>query len=111
MKTPLKPQQVDRRGIRGITPEMVMQAKADGKRWKLISSAERHADAVKARVAPELVDASSPLYGIMGSSTGLTFRTDVLPDYSVTVSERPGMMGGPDETAYGLFADFINAVK
>jgi len=35
----------------------------------------------------------------------------VLPDYSVSVSERPGMKGGPDETAYGLFADFINAVK
>jgi hypothetical protein len=57
------------------------------------------------------VEASSPLYGMMGSSTGLTFRTDVLPDYSVSVSERPGMKGGPDETAYGLFADFINAVK
>ena len=111
MKTPLKPQQVDRRGIREITPEMVMQAKADGKRWRLIASTERDGDAVKARVAPELVDASSPLYGMLGSSTGLTFRTDVLPDYSVTVSERPGMMGGPDETAYGLFADFINAVK
>jgi len=111
MKIPLKPQQVDRRGIREITPEMVMQAKADGKRWRLIASTERDGDAVKARVAPELVDASSPLYGMLGSSTGLTFRTDVLPDYSVTVSERPGMMGGPDETAYGLFADFINAVK
>ncbi len=111
MKTPLKPQQVDRTGIRGVTPEMVKQAKAEGKRWKLIASAERDGDAIRARVAPELVDASSPLYGMMGSSTGLTFRTDVLPDYSVTVSERPGMPGGPDETAYGLFADFINAVK
>jgi homoserine dehydrogenase len=111
MKTPLKPQQVDRTGIRGITPEMVKQAKAEGKRWKLIASAERDGDSVRARVAPELVEASSPLYGMMGSSTGLTFRTDVLPDYSVSVSERPGMKGGPDETAYGLFADFINAVK
>ena len=111
MNTPLKPQQVDRTGIRGITPEMVKQAKAEGKRWKLVASAERDGDAVRARVAPELVEASSPLYGMMGSSTGLTFRTDVLPDYSVSVSERPGMKGGPDETAYGLFADFINAVK
>ena len=111
MNAPLKPQQVDRTGIRGITPEMVKQAKAEGKRWKLVASAERDGEAVKARVAPELVEASSPLYGMMGSSTGLTFRTDVLPDYSVTVSERPGLKGGPDETAYGLFADFVNAVK
>ena len=111
MNTPLKPQQVDRTGIRGITPEMVKQAKAEGKRWKLVATAERDGDAVRARVAPELVESASPLYGMMGSSTGLTFRTDVLPDYSVSVSERPGMKGGPDETAYGLFADFINAVK
>jgi homoserine dehydrogenase len=111
MKTPLKPQQVDRKGIRGITPEMVKQAKAGGKRWKLVASAERDGDSIRARVAPELVESSSPLFGMMGSSTGLTFRTDVLPDYSVSVSERHGMKGGPDETAYGLFADFINAVK
>ena len=111
MDCPLKPQQVDRKGIREITPEMVKQAKANGKRWKLVASAARDGESVKARVAPELVEDSSPLYGMMGSSTGLAFRTDVLPDYSVTVSERPGLKGGPDETAYGLFADFINAVK
>jgi homoserine dehydrogenase len=111
MNTPLKPQDVERKGIREITPEMVNQAKADKKRWKLVASAERVGSQIKARVAPELVDSSSPLYGMMGSSTGLTFRTDVLPDYSVTVSERQGMKGGPEETAYGLFADFINAVK
>ena len=111
MNTPLKPQDVERKGIREITPEMVNQAKANGRRWKLVASAERAGNQIQARVAPELVDASSPLYGMMGSSTGLTFRTDVLPDYSVTVSEREGMKGGPEETAYGLFADFINAVK
>ena len=111
MNTPLKPQDVQRKGIREITPEMVNQAKANGRRWKLVASAERVGNQIQARVAPELVDASSPLYGMMGSSTGLTFRTDVLPDYSVTVSEREGMKGGPEETAYGLFADFINAVK
>lgn len=111
MNTPLKPQDVERKGMRDITPEMVNQAKANGRRWKLVASAERFGNQIKARVAPELVDASSPLYGMMGSSTGLTFRTDVLPDYSVTVSEREGMKGGPEETAYGLFADFVNAVK
>jgi len=108
MNMPLKLQDLDRKGIREITPEMVKQAKADGKRWKLVASAERVGNQIKARVAPELVESSSPLYGMMGSSTGLTFRTDVLPDYSVTVSEREGMKGGPEETAYGLFADFVS---
>jgi len=109
MDAPLKPQDVEREGIREITPGMVSQAKAEKKRWKLVASAERVGSQIRARVAPELVDSSSPLYGMMGSSTGLTFRTDVLPDYSVTISEREGMKGGPEETAYGLFADFLNA--
>lgn len=111
MDSPLKPQEVERKGIREITPAMVNQAKGEKKRWKLVASAERVGSQITARVAPELVDSSSPLYGMMGSSTGLTFRTDVLPDYSVTVSERDGMRGGPEETAYGLFADFVSVAS
>ena len=108
MDTPFTPQQVNPIGIRASTTEMIAKAKADGKRYKLVCSAEKVGDQIQARVAPELVDASSPLYGMMNSSTGVTFRTDVLPDYSIVVSEREGMAGGPIETAYGLFADFVN---
>ena len=111
MDSPLKPQEVERKGIREITAEMVKQAKAEKKRWKLVASAERVGNRVKGRVSPELVDATSPLYGMMGSSSGLTFSTDELPNYSVIVSEREGMKGGPEETAYGLFADFVSAVR
>jgi homoserine dehydrogenase len=108
MDTPFTPQQVNPTGIRGITPEMIAQAKAEGKRYKLVCSAEKVGDTVNASVAPQLVDSSSPLYGMMGSSTGLTLRTDVILDYSITLSEKPGMQGGPVETAYGLFADFAS---
>lgn len=108
MDISLKPQDVERRGIREITPGMIEQAKAGGKRYKLVCSAERVGDNVNARVTPELVDSSSPLYGIMNSSSGVAFRTDVLPDYSITVTEREDMQGGPVETVYGLFADFVS---
>ena len=111
MDSPLKPQEVERMGIREITPAIVNQAKAEKKRWKLVASAERVGSQINARVAPELVDSSSPLYGMMGSSSGLTFTTDVLPNYSVIISEREGMQGGPEETAYGLFADFVNCAS
>jgi len=110
MDTPFTPQQVNPTGIRGITPETVAKAKAEGKRYKLVCSAQKVGGQIKARVAPELLDSSSPLYGVMNSSTGVSFRTDVLPDYSITISEREGMAGGPIETAYGLFADFVTAV-
>ena len=108
MDTPLTPKQVNPTGIRGITPEMIARAKAAGKRYKLVCSAEKDGDKVIASVVPQLVDASSPLYAMMNSSTGVTLRTDVILDYSITLSEKPGMQGGPVETAYGLFADFVN---
>ena len=111
MDTPFTPQQVSPTGIRGITPEMIASARAQGKRYKLVCSAERAGESVHASVAPQLVDASSPLYGMMNSSTGVTFRTDVVPDYSIILSEREGMSGGPVETAYGLFADFVNLAR
>ena len=111
MDTPMTPQQVNPTGIRGITPEMIAKAKADGKRYKLVCSADKVGDKVTASVAPQLVDSTSPLYGMMNSSTGVTFRTDVILDYSITQTEREGMKGGPVETAYGLFADFVNITK
>ena len=111
MDAPFTPQQVDRTGIRNITPEMIREAKGKGERWKLVASAERIGNQIKARVAPELVQASSRLYGMESASAGLEFRTDVLGNLAIIQTERAGMGAGPEETAYGLFADFINAVK
>ncbi|TLN09934.1 homoserine dehydrogenase, partial [bacterium] len=36
MGIPLKPQQVEREGIRSITPQMMAEARAAGERWKLV---------------------------------------------------------------------------
>jgi homoserine dehydrogenase len=106
MDIPFTPQQVERTGIRLITPEMLVQAKAQGKRWKLVCTADRDGNSVKGRVAPELVSPASPLYGVEGSSSIVEFRTDTLTSLSV-VEGNPG----PETTAYGLLADFINAVR
>lgn len=109
--TPMTPQTVNPTGIRSITPEMIAKAKSENKRYKLVCSAEKVDGKIIASVSPQLVDSTSPLYGMMNSSTGVAFRTDVILDYSITLSEKPGMQGGPVETAYGLFADFVNIVK
>ena len=106
MGIPFAPQQVDRTGIRGITSEMIAAALAEGKRWKLVCSAEREEQSVRGRVAPELVPASSPLFGVGGASSVVEFKTDTLSSLSI-VEGNPG----PETTAYGLLADFINAVR
>jgi homoserine dehydrogenase len=106
MDIPLKPQDVGREGIRGITPKMIASARAANSRYKLVCSAERDGDGVKARVAPELVPYTSLMFNMEGSSSIVEFKTDVLGDLSI-VETNPG----PQTTAYGLLADFINAVK
>ncbi len=86
---PITPQEINPSGIRGITPEMIAKAKAEGKRYKLVCFAEKVGEKIEASVSPQLVDSTSPLYGMMNSSTGITFRTDVILDYSITLSEKP----------------------
>lgn len=111
MQVPFTPGSVERSGIRDISAHMIAQAAGAGKRYKLVCSAAKDGNAVRARVTPEMVTSADPLYGMEDSTTGVTFRTDVLGDYSITESEREGMVAGPEPTAYGLFADFVNAVR
>ena len=106
MGIPLKPQDIQREGIRGITPELLSEARAAGERWKLVCSARREGAGLSARVAPERVPATSPLYSIQGTSSYVQFETDVLPGLGI-VESNPG----PETTAYGLLADLINAVR
>ncbi len=106
MDVPLKPQEVQREGIRGVTPEMIAKAKDEGKRYKLVCSAERDGESVIGKVAPELVSSTSPMFSTEGSTSIIEFQTDVLGELSVLEKDP-----GPHTTAYGLLADFINAVK
>jgi homoserine dehydrogenase len=106
MSAPLKPQEVERQGIRSITPAEIEHARAQGKRWKLVCTASRQGDRLRARVAPEMVGPDSPLYGVEGTTSIVQFETDVLGLLSI-IESNPG----PHTTAYGLLADFLNAVR
>ena len=106
MGLPLTPGQVERQGIRGLTEQQITAARGQGKRWKLVCRARREGDEVHASVAPELVTPDSPLYGVEGTSSIVTFESDVLPQLSI-VEGNPGT----ETTAYGLLADFINAAR
>jgi homoserine dehydrogenase len=106
MDYPLKPDQVDRQGIRGITAEAVRRASQEGKRWKLVCAARREGGSITGKVAPELVDATSPMYMVTGTTSIAQFTTDVLGQLSVIETDP-----GPETTAYGLLADFLNAVR
>jgi homoserine dehydrogenase len=106
MGMPLKPDQIEREGIRGITPQMLAEAKSAGERWKLVCTARREIDGISASVKPQRVGPDSPLFSINGTSSFVQFETDVLPGLGI-VEGNPS----PDTTAYGLLADLINAVR
>ena len=106
MGVPLKPQDVDRTGIRGITPEDIASAKEDGLRWKLVCEAKWVGDQLKGTVSPQKVGVDSPLFGIEGTTSIVQIESDVLGKLSL-IEENPG----PHTTAYGLLADFLNMVR
>lgn len=101
----LKPDQVMREGIRDLTPERIEQARQAGKRWKLMCTARLEGNELFAQVEPQMVGPETPFYSIEGSTSIVQFETDTLHQLSI-IEGNPG----PDTTAYGLLADFINAV-
>jgi homoserine dehydrogenase len=106
MKTPFTPDKVHREGIREITPEKIAAAKEQGKRWKLVCTAEKAGDQITAKVAPQMVGSDTPAYTIDGTTSIVTLESDVLGALSL-IEVDPS----PNTTAYGLLADFLNAVK
>jgi homoserine dehydrogenase len=105
MDHPLKPHEVERRGIEDITPVMIQEARRDGKRWRLICSGARDGGRILASVRPELIDPQDALFHVTGTTSSITFLSDTLGPLTIT-EENPG----PRTTAYGLMADFLNAV-
>jgi len=104
MRVPITLDQVERTGIRGITPEQVQAARASGMRYKLICSAERTANGVRASVRPEQLPMSDPLALLEGTTSALRFDMDV---FGLSIIEHKAHVIA---TAYGLLGDFIRAV-
>lgn len=102
----IKPGEVQREGIRNITPGMISQALAAGERWKLVCSASMVDGALQTRVEPRRVAPGSPLYSVNGTSSFVQFQLDTLPGLGILESNP-----GPKTTAYGLLADLINALR
>jgi len=98
-----KPDDFPCKGITDITAEAITEAKSQGKRFKLIGKVWRDGDDVKGSVAPEEVDLTHPLAGIMGAINAVTISTDVLGDVTIV-----GPGAGRTETGYSALVDIIH---
>jgi homoserine dehydrogenase len=107
MNVPLKPDAVSREGIRELRAAQVQAARAEGKPFKLLARAKLNGDGtLAATVRPEQIAATDPLANVRGTSLAIHFELDMMPGLTIT-SHRPNLQS----TAYGLLADFINAVR
>lgn len=105
MSAKIKLSDVEVEGIRSLTPELVREAHSASKRYKLVCSAERTAGGIQARVRPEKLPLTDALARLEGTTSAIRFDMDV---FGLSLIEhKPGVIA----TAYGLFADFIRAVK
>ena len=105
MDTPIRLDQIEREGIRDLTPQAVRTAKRDGWPFKLVCRARRTQNSIEASVKPEKVLSTQPMAKITGTSSYVYFETDIFPGLAIT-EENPGLYA----TAYGLLADFVRAV-
>ena len=107
LNIPLKPDDVSREGIRELGPKKAQAARAEGKPFKLVARAKLAENGkLAATVRPEQIAPSDPLGNVRGTSLAVHFELDMMPGLTIT-SHRPNLQS----TAYGLLADFINAVK
>jgi len=106
MDIPIRLDEIEREGIRDLTPQAQRNARRDGWPFKLVCRAQREGDGIKASVKPEKVLASSPIGKISGASSYIYFETDIFPGLAIT-EENPGLYA----TAYGMLADFVRAVR
>jgi homoserine dehydrogenase len=107
MNAGLKLSDVQRYGIRDISGHHLHHAHDLGQVWKLVCSANREPDgSVVAHVRPEHLKPDDPLSQVHGTSSMISFETDVLPQLIITEQD-PGL----ETTAYGLLADFLTAVR
>jgi homoserine dehydrogenase len=106
-KTQLLPAAVYREGIRGLSAALLQRARAEGKPYKLVARGRvNEDDSLTASVRPEQISTSEPLGSVRGTSLGIHFELDMIPGLTI-VSHRPNLQS----TAYGLLADFVNAIK
>jgi homoserine dehydrogenase len=102
MNAPLTVEEVSCKGITDITLKDIEEAKAEGKRWKLLAKARKEGNGVIASIAPEKVDVTDPLASISGATNAIMYECDLLG--KVTLS---GAGAGKVETGFSLLIDLI----
>jgi homoserine dehydrogenase len=105
MGASVRPSQVRRRGIVGMTTGDARRAVRAGTRLRLVVRGVRHGRRVHVSVRPERIPLGDPLSG-SGPDAALVLETDLMGE--IGVFERGATV---DQTAYALLSDLIQVVR
>jgi homoserine dehydrogenase len=98
----IKPTDVRRQGITGITPEDIGDARTKGERIRLVANAYRDKDRIRAQVIPERLEESDLLSHVSGVLNAMILSTDVQPEVAVV-----GPGAGGESAGYALLSDLL----
>jgi homoserine dehydrogenase len=102
----MTPQDVAREGITADTGRRAVDARAAGRRLKLVARADREGPRVRARVALEELAGDDLLGALEGQQNAIVLRTDVLEE--IAIVQRSGSL---TQTAYALMSDLVTIVR
>jgi homoserine dehydrogenase len=102
----LRPADVDRTGITGITVAQAQAALAEGKRIKLICEAVRDGGQVRTSVRPLWLPFSDPLSQVSQTSSAVTLEMDTLHHLTIVEGDTD-----PTTTAFGMLVDMLNILR
>jgi homoserine dehydrogenase len=105
MGASVRPSQVRRRGIAGLTGLDARRAARAGTRLRLVVRGVREKGRVRVSVAPERIPFGDPLSG-SGPDAALVLETDLMGE--IGVFERGATV---DQTAYALLSDLLQVVR
>jgi homoserine dehydrogenase len=93
---------VEVEGIAGVTPDLLRQANAQGKRIRLLATAEQGGASYRLRVAPAWLGAEHPLAQLGPEEMGIVFHTDVCGRLRASIVEE-----SPTPTAFAMLRDVL----
>jgi homoserine dehydrogenase len=105
MGADLRPNDIDRTGIRGVTYEELTAAMQAGKTIRLLCDAHFEDGQVRASVRPTALPNDDPVANNFGPTNTILFETEEL---HLQVTEHHGT---PRSTAYGMLRDLINIAR
>lgn len=98
----LRPEQVARRGITGVTRAELDKAARTGARIKLVASLEPSQDELEARVEPAQLAAGDPLARVDGVTNAVVCRAEPVGEVTII-----GPGAGPELAGQGVLSDLI----